>query len=98
MSVTINVYLVSLALLALSFILICSFHWMARRAPSFIDEAVLMAHHVIWAAAFLLVACIPHSMWSWVIPSVLLWGGARRWMGLRKTLKEITRGSGGDYE
>ena len=98
MSVTINVYLVSQALLALSFILLCHTCWAARKMLDPFGAAILAAGFVKWAVVCLLIVWYPQAVWVWVLPSMLLWMCARYWLDLRKTLKEITRGSGGDYE
>ena len=98
MSVTINVYLVSLALLALSFILFCFLCWEARRILDRFGGSILAAFLVGWAWACLLVAWHPHDMRTWLMPSILLWVYAQCWFDIRKLLKQTAQDSGGDNE
>ena len=95
MSVTINVYLVSLALLALSFILfchLCYLCWTARRILDSSDAAMLAGCLANLAMACLLVTWHPHNWWTWVSPSAVLLSYALYWIEIRKLLKEKARG------
>ena len=98
MIATINVYLVTLAELALSFILLCHTCWAARKMLDPFGAAILAAFLVGWAWACLLVAWHPHDMRTWLMPSILLWVYAQCWFNIRKLLKQTAQDSGGDNE